>query len=143
MNCWSRREWEAGQLTKSGYAYVIKRLKRGDPLSAASEVYRGTTDDVGAFPFVLRDGDGRSLSTAIRGTDTFSNETYVLTGAGTQRLGMPKKANLVDMIDGRVIIQSQEAWTPAGASKAFPAGSRCCRSTWPRSRPIRRGSGRP
>ena len=27
------------------------------------------------------------------------------------------------MIDGRVIIQSQEAWTPVGAAQAFPAGS--------------------
>ena len=117
------REWEPGQLTKSGYAYVIKRLKRGQPLNSASEVYRATTDDVGAFGSVLRDGNGRTLPYVLRATDAFHNETFVLTSAGPERLVMPEKASLVDMIDGRVIIQSQEAWTPAGATKAFPAGS--------------------
>ena len=117
------REWEPGQLTKSGYAYVIKRLKRGQPLASAAEIYRGTADDVGAFGAVLRDGHGASLSYAIRATDFFHNETFVLTDAGPRRLVMPEKASLVDMIDGRVIIQSQEAWTPAGATTAFPAGS--------------------
>ncbi len=117
------REWEPGQRTKSGYAYVIKSLKRGQPLATAREVYRGTVDDVGAFGAVLRDGHGASLSYAIRATDFFHNESFVLTDAGPKRLVMPEKASLVDMIDGRVIIQSQEAWTPVGASKAFPAGS--------------------
>ena len=117
------REWEPGQLTKSGYAYVVKSLKRGQPFGAAREVYRGTVDDVSASGWVLRDGQGRTLQVFVRGTDFFNNETFVLTAKGPQRLVMPPKANLVDMIDGRVIIQSQEAWTPAGATKAFPAGS--------------------
>ncbi len=117
------REWEPGQLTKSGYAYVIKSLKRGQPLTAATEVYRGTVDDVGAFGAVLRDGHGATLTYAIRATDFFHNETFVLTDAGPKRLVMPEKASLVDLIDGRVIIQSQEAWTPVGASRPFPAGS--------------------
>ena len=28
------REWKPGQLTKSGYAYVVKSLMRGQPLSS-------------------------------------------------------------------------------------------------------------
>ena len=117
------REWEPGQLTKSGYAYVVKSLKRGQPLSAATEVYRGTIDDVAASGGVLRDGQGNTLTLLVRATDFFHNETFILADGGPKRLVIPEKANLVDMIDGRVIIQSQEAWTPAGASKAFPAGS--------------------
>ena len=117
------REWEPGLLTKSGYAFVVKSLKRGQPLGAAREVYRGTADDVAASGAVLRDGQGRTLQIFVRATDFFNNETFVLTRKGPQRLVMPQKANLVDMIDGRVIIQSQEAWTPVGATTAFPAGS--------------------
>ncbi|MES2902742.1 MAG: prolyl oligopeptidase family serine peptidase [Pseudomonadota bacterium] len=117
------REWEPGQLTKSGYAYVVKSLKRGQPLTSATEVYRGTVDDVTAQGGVLRDGFGRSLKFAIRATDFFNSETFILTDAGPKRLVIPQKANMVDMIDGRVIIQSQEAWTPVGATRAYPAGS--------------------
>ncbi|MCY7279955.1 MAG: prolyl oligopeptidase family serine peptidase [Sphingomonas bacterium] len=117
------REWEPGLLTKSGYAYVVKSLKRGQPLGAAREVYRGTADDVAASGAVLRDGQGRILQILVRATDFFHNETFVLTAKGPRRLVMPERANLVDMIDGRVIIQSQEAWTPVGATTAFPAGS--------------------
>ena len=117
------REWTPGLLTKSGYAYVVKSLKRGQPLAAAREVFRGTVDDVAASGAVFRDGEGRSLSIVSRGTDFFHNETHVLTAKGPKRLVMPAKASLVDMIDGRVIIQSQEQWTPAGMKRTFPAGS--------------------
>ena len=117
------REWEPGQLTKSGYAYVVKSLKRGQPLSAAREVYRGTVDDVAAQGGVLRDGHGASLKYIIRATDFFHSETFILTDSGPKRLVIPEKANMIDMVDGRVIIQSQEAWTPVGASKPYQAGS--------------------
>ena len=72
---------------------------------------------------MLRDGFGRSLKYAIRATDFFHSETFILTNAGPKRLVIPEKANMVDMIDGRVIIQSQEAWTPVGATKPYKAGS--------------------
>lgn len=35
------REWRPGELTSSGYPYIVKRLVRGSPLSAAVEVARG------------------------------------------------------------------------------------------------------
>ncbi len=117
------REWTPGLLTKSGYAYVVKRLRRGQPLSAAREVYRGTVDDVAASGAVLRDGQGRTLPIVGRSTDFFHSQNFVLTPKGPRRLAMPEKANLIDMIDGRVIIQSQEAWKPAGGTRTFPAGS--------------------
>jgi prolyl oligopeptidase len=117
------REWTPGLLTKSGYAYVVKSLKRGQPLTAAREVYRGTADDVSAASYVLRDGQGRSLPIVFRGTDFFHNQTFVLTPKGPRRLVMPEKANLVDMVDGRVIIQSNEAWKPVGSARTYPAGS--------------------
>jgi len=117
------REWTPGLLTKSGYAYVVKSLKRSQPLASAREVYRGTVDDVAASGGVIRDGQGKTLPFVQRGTDFFHNETYVLTAKGPKRLIMPAKANLVDMIHGRVIIQSQEEWTPVGSKKTFPAGS--------------------
>ena len=55
------REWKPGELTDSGYAYVTKRLERGQPLSAAVEVFRGSKSDVSAGADVLRDGDGHRV----------------------------------------------------------------------------------
>ncbi len=117
------REWTPGLLTKSGYAYVVKRLRRGQPLSAAKEVYRGTVDDVAASGAVLRDGQGRTLSFVSRSTDFFHSQNFLLGPKGPRRLGLPEKASLIDLIDGRVIIQTQESWKPAGVTRPFPAGS--------------------
>ena len=38
---WVAREWQPGELTTSGYPFIVKRLKRGQSLSAAPEVFRG------------------------------------------------------------------------------------------------------
>jgi prolyl oligopeptidase len=35
------RDWGAGTMTNSGYAFVVKRWKRGTPLDSATEVFRG------------------------------------------------------------------------------------------------------
>ena len=45
------REWKSGEVTRSGYAFVVKRVKRGEPLDAGVEVFRGSPDDVGVTPF--------------------------------------------------------------------------------------------
>ncbi len=119
------REWKPGELGRTGYPYIAKRLRRGQPLSAAAEVYRGDPNDggYGVSPFVLRDAQGRTLSLIDRPLDTWNSETYVLGPKGPKKLGIPGKARPSDLVDGRVIIQSQEAWTPAGRGKSFAAGT--------------------
>ena len=118
------REWKKGDLGRTGYPYIAKRLQRGKPLSSAIEVYRGSPKDggYGVTPYVLRDAQGRTLSLVDRPIDTFHSQTYVIGPKGAQRLAIPQKASAADMVDGRVIIQSQETWAPAGG-KEFPAGS--------------------
>jgi prolyl oligopeptidase len=117
------REWKPGDLGRTGYPYIAKRLRRGQPLAAAVEVYRGDPKDggYGVSPYVLRDAQGRTLSLIARPLDTWNTQTYVLGPKGPRRLGVPGKAQPNDLVEGRVIIQSQEAWAPAG--KRFPAGS--------------------
>jgi prolyl oligopeptidase len=119
------REWQPGDLGRTGYPYIVKRVKRGQPLSAAVEVYRGGADDggYGVTPYVLRDAQNRTLSVLQRPLDTFSAETYILGARGAQRVAIPAKADLTEMIDGRVIIQTREDWTPPGMTTAFPGGS--------------------
>jgi prolyl oligopeptidase len=117
------REWKKGDLGRTGYPYIAKRLHRGKPLSSAVEVYRGSPKDggYGVSPYVLRDSQNRTLPLVDRPLDTFHSETYVLGPKGARRLAIPAKAQAVDLVDGRVIIQSQEAWSTGG--KQFPAGT--------------------
>jgi prolyl oligopeptidase len=117
------REWKPGELTESGYAYVVKRLKRGQPLSSAVELFRGKKSDVAAGAGVLRDAQDHVLPFVSEGTDFFHSKNFLIGSKGNPRIGIPEKAQLVDMVDGRVIIQTQEEWKPAGAGQAFPAGS--------------------
>jgi prolyl oligopeptidase len=49
------REWQPGELTASGYPYIVKRLRRGKPLSSAVEVFRGAKSDVGVSTRVYND----------------------------------------------------------------------------------------
>jgi prolyl oligopeptidase len=115
------REWKPGDLTESGYAYIVKRLRRGQPLSAAVELYRGKKADVSTSAQTLHDGQNRSLAAIVQSTDFFNSKTFLLGAKGVRQVAIPAKAQLVDMIDGRVIVQVREDWTAAGTS--FPAGS--------------------
>jgi prolyl oligopeptidase len=119
------REWKRGDLGRTGYPFIAKRLQRGKPLSSAVEVYRGSAKDggYGVTPYVLRDAQNRTLALVDRPLDTFHSETYVIGPKGPRRLAIPAKAQATDLIDGRVIIQSQEEWSPAGSGKHFPAGT--------------------
>jgi prolyl oligopeptidase len=112
-------DWTAGDLTPSGYPFIVKRLARGQALSAATEIYRGDKNDggYGVAPFVLRDGQGRQLAVITRPLDTFHSQTFIVAGAGAKRVAMPDKVSLVGLVDGRVIVQLDEAWSglPSGA----------------------------
>jgi prolyl oligopeptidase len=116
-------DWAPGDLTSSGYPFIVKRLKRGQPLSAAVEVFRGTKADggYGVDPVVLHDGHGRMLALINRPLDTFRSEHYVLTESGPELLAIPAKVHVADLVDGRVIFRLDEAWTVDG--KTFEAGS--------------------
>ena len=73
-------DWTKDEVTASGYPYVVKLLKRGQPLGAAHEVFRGAKTDVAVSPAVLREPDGAVAALlAQRGLDFFNNEHLLLT----------------------------------------------------------------
>jgi prolyl oligopeptidase len=115
------RELAPGDTTPSGYPYVVTRLARGQPLEAAREVYRGVrTADVSVRPIGFYDETDR-LMLVVRYLDFFHSETYVLSGDRLQRLAIPPKAAVVDLVAGRVIVRLREPWTTDGQS--FAEGS--------------------
>ena len=105
------REWKPGEMTASGYPFVVKRLARGQALSSASEIYRGTPTDVQVGPVTLVDATGTRLTMIYRATSFFETEQYLVRARDVTRLNIPRKASLADLIAGQAIIQLSEDWT--------------------------------
>ena len=117
------REWTPGELTSSGYPFIVKRLARGQSLGEAQEVFRGEASDggYGVSPAVLRDDQGDRLTLFHRPLDTYRHQTHVLTPRGVERLGIPDRADVNGLFDGRILLSPDEAWTVGG--ETFGAGS--------------------
>ena len=115
------REWNPGELTKSGYPYIVKRLVRGQPLSAAHEIYRGKPEDVSTRPGTLVDAAGHRLVYLDRSVSFFETRHLLVRGDDVVQLNTPAKSNFTEMIDGQVIVRLSEPWTTGGTT--IPAGS--------------------
>ena len=115
------REWAPGDVTASGYPYIVKRVTRGALLTAATEVFRGRQSDTEVSATTYHDGIGRQLTTVLRGIDFFHYETHIVGPNGTARLALPAKATISDLVAGRAVVKIDEAWAIGGTT--FPAGA--------------------
>lgn len=105
------REWAPGELTSSGYAYVVKRVTRGQPVERAVEVFRGDKGDVAASGFVLRDADGVAhAALVVRNRSIWESEIYQLTPAGTRLLPFPARHSLHGLVAGQLLFTANETW---------------------------------
>ncbi len=117
------RDWGPGTMTQSGYPFVIKRLRRGQSLAQAEEVYRGQASDVRAAPMVLRDPEGRVHGVgAYRGVDFFHTNWILFRPGGNVTLPIPQRASLAGIVDGRVLVTLDEPWN-AGQGTRFATDS--------------------
>jgi len=110
-------EWAKGDVTTSGYPFIAKVLKRGQPLSSAREVFRGRKADggYGVQGIVLRDPEGAVQAVVImRPLDTFNAEYHLLTDKGTARLDLPTKSSIQGYLDGRMIVTLEDNWAAKG-----------------------------
>ena len=108
-----------GSMTTSGYARVVKRWKRGTPLSAATVVFEGDSTDVGVF--VSHDfmpGFERDL--IYRALTFFTNERFLLRDGKAIKIEKPEDAE-VGFYREWLLIQLRTDWTVAG--KTWPAGA--------------------
>lgn len=109
-----------GSMTTSGYARIAKLWTRGTPMSAATMVYEGKTDDlaVGAF----RDRTPGFERDFVNRTIAFWNDELFLRGAdGTLILvGAPNSAGK-DVHREWLTLQLREPWSVGGHD--YPAGA--------------------
>jgi len=117
------RDWGPGSMTKSGYPFVVKRWKRGQPLDQAQEVYRGTENDVSAGGFVINDSTGHQATLLVRGVNFFETELSLLAPDGAKRIALPGKMDLEGLVEGQLIVALNEDWQPAGLATKFVEGT--------------------
>jgi len=131
------RDWGEGTLTDSSYPFVVKAWRRGAPLSAAKEVFRGARTDVATGPMVLRDADGKVQAVAmVRAVSFFETEVHLITDAGPVKLPLPLRSTLKGLVSGQLALTLEQDWPEQGfkegdllaydlaALKADPAGAK-------------------
>ncbi|HUO94480.1 MAG TPA: hypothetical protein VMU22_16255, partial [Rhizomicrobium sp.] len=111
-----------GSLTTSGYARIVKRWKRGTPLSSAKTVYEGAKEDVTIDPFVLHSKD-QTVPMVQRAVSFFETDYFLVGPDGTTtKLALPRSAILQGLQAGRLLIVMREDWTPPGGAM-IPKGA--------------------
>jgi prolyl oligopeptidase len=117
------RDWGPGSMTKSGYPFIVKLWKRGQKLETATEIYRGSENDVEAAAVTLNDSEGHQATIFMHSLDFFENEVSLLTPQGAKRIAVPRKADVQQLLGGQLIVTLNEDWTPAGSNTKFVQGS--------------------
>jgi prolyl oligopeptidase len=117
------RDWGAGTMTKSGYAFIIKQWKRGTPLESAKEVFRGEQGEMSVNGGVQQDAQGDKVTTFGRNVSFFERRSFVQTPSGMKELGIPKKVDPAGILAGRMLLHLHQDWTPTPGGKTFTQGS--------------------
>jgi prolyl oligopeptidase len=119
------RDWGGGSMTPSGYPFIIKQWKRGEPLDQAKEIFRGSQSDggYGISPFVAHDAQGHQAVMIYRPLTTFDIELSLVTPSGVKLLALPKKIEPAGLLDGQLFFVINEDWKPEGSSKQYAKGS--------------------
>jgi prolyl oligopeptidase len=117
------RDWGPGTMTQSGYPFVVKLWKRGEPLEQAKEIYRGKETDVSAAAESLNDAQGHHAVLLSRGVNFFERETSLLTPTGPRLIALPPKADVNGLLDNQLIVTLNQNWKPEGLDTTFAQGS--------------------
>lgn len=117
-------DWGDNSLTDSGYPYIVKSLKRGQPLAEAELLFTGQKTDVGVWPFSIK-MQGKTLNFIVRSMTFYESEYFWLPkdGSAAVQLPVPQKVNLHGVFKQQLVLSLNEPWSPEGADQSFATGS--------------------
>jgi prolyl oligopeptidase len=121
---WGNEAGDKPTLTESGYPFVIKRLKRGQALRDAVEVFRGAVTDVATSPVALEDGAGNRWFGAVRSETFYTSSWFIFSRSGegrTLKLPIPAKSSPQGIFADTLLLTLEEDWKPEGQGD-FKAG---------------------
>ena len=122
--CWENQDhllvatdWGEGSLNSSGYARILKRWKRGTPLSSAETILETEMDETFIYPIDIEHDDGQ-LCFVLRGHDFYHFSFYLVTeNSGLKQLPLPQKCSLSGLFRDQILIELKQDW------RGFTAGS--------------------
>ena len=110
-----------GTLTDSGYARTVRTWKRGEPLSAAVELFAGEQSDVAANVNRWWDGDS-PYDIAARSFTFYTTTSYLVTDEGEFKpIEIPEDASFERVFNGQMLVALKSDWTVGG--ETFVQGS--------------------
>jgi len=117
-------DWGEDTVTESGYPFVVKRWKRGTPLTDAKEVFRGKKTDVSASPMTFNLEDGRVIASVRRGETFFTASYWLLPEDGSDpvKWPLPPKCSPEGVFKGQFLMTLEQDWSPAGQATDFKSG---------------------
>ncbi len=112
-----------GSMTDSGYPRIIKRWKRGTPLSEAVTVFEGEAQDV-AVNVSVDQTPGYERTLFLRALDFYNTKKFLLQGDKLVALDMPSDATPSFMRDTMLLhLRSELKVGDTRAFTTFPSGS--------------------
>ena len=114
---------EGGDVTNSGYPLTVRRMKRGQKLSEAQEIFRGVKKDIGVWPGVYRDSKTKEVTDIIIHQSYNFNDGHIhyVNQDGSQTLiSKPKNSNL-GFVGDEAFLSLEEEVTLDGTT--YAAGS--------------------
>ncbi|MDX1622847.1 MAG: prolyl oligopeptidase family serine peptidase [Gemmatimonadota bacterium] len=108
-----------GSLTTSGYPRIVKRWRRGTPLSAAGTVFEGERTDVSVGAWSLETPE-RIWHIVYHSPRFFERELFVLEGDGLTKIDVPLDSS-PRILGEHLVVYLRSPWEVGGAT--YPAGS--------------------
>lgn len=115
--CWENRDhlliatdWGEGSMNTSGYARILKRWKRGTPLSAAKTLLETGMEETFIYPIDLHHGE-RQVCFVLRGHDFYHFSFYLVLETGElKQLPLPQKSSISGLFQDQVLVELKEEW---------------------------------
>ncbi|HUP46230.1 MAG TPA: prolyl oligopeptidase family serine peptidase [Thermoanaerobaculia bacterium] len=105
-----------GTTTESGYPRIVKRWRRGTPLTSAETVYEGSASSVASSARRIRTAAGPI--DLIAETPTFwTTKYFLLEGSSVRPLALPQMSSVEGASGSDLVVVLHETW------RDFPAGS--------------------
>ncbi|CAN5182684.1 prolyl oligopeptidase family protein [soil metagenome] len=114
-------DWGPHSLTESGYPFIVKRWKRGTPLSAAVEVLRGEPTDVALGPGVMYDEHDQAFVYVHRSETFYAGRYWRLLGSAVVPVTLPEKADIKAVQSGQLVFALNDDWNIGG--RVWKAGA--------------------
>ena len=109
-----------GSMTSSGYPRIVKKWRRGTPLSEAKTIFEGEPGDMGIWGYEINTPE-RSYQFVQRSKTMFKFETYTIVNDSLVKLEFPEDGQINGIFKNQILLELKSDWKTGG--KLYQQGS--------------------